>query len=270
MTLNFGKLRPLRFRQACPPSRPSWKRAYWFHFADFTNLSERCCQFSHNVFLSGLVQSLYASAEIAYKCSNCKHYPTIACQTYSPCSWLQFALYECSGTTQRLKTESSVDRISEQFAAMARFWTWQHLHVMRPVFFSPCHFSVCFSEFYNSNQDLSLRSSAPIGDRDVTELSNPKRMPLVFEQWIKVTVAVFIFSWDGCHWFSSFRNDLTIFIVEEDGSLTHLILRLRSLPEVPKINRLHRTVSMRNFCHPGRLGPYHLSTFPTYTWRTFV
>ena len=36
----------------------------------------------------------------------------------------------------------------------------------------------------------------------------------------------------------SFRNDLNIF-VEEDGFLTHLILRLRSLPEVPKINRLH-------------------------------
>lgn len=36
----------------------------------------------------------------------------------------------------------------------------------------------------------------------------------------------------------SFRSDLNIF-VEEDGFLTHLILRLRSLPEVPKINRLH-------------------------------
>ena len=38
-----------------------------------------------------------------------------------------------------------------------------------------------FSGFFNSNQDLSLRRSALIGDRDVTELSNPKRMTLVFE-----------------------------------------------------------------------------------------
>ena len=35
-----------------------------------------------------------------------------------------------------------------------------------------------FPGFFNSNQDLSLRRSAPIGDRDVMELSSPKRMPL--------------------------------------------------------------------------------------------
>ena len=60
---------------------------------------------------------------------------------------------ECSGTTQRFKTESSVDRISEQFAAMARFWTWQDLHVMRPVcFFFPGHFSVYFPGSWTSTR----------------------------------------------------------------------------------------------------------------------